>query len=603
MKLTNKKILTLSLTLVMIAVLAVSALAGNLVFTGFDKDNGTAQITVDGDVKMTETDLFGGFKNVMPGDTITEDITIKNASDYDYIRVYMKAVPHDESNKPKVDENIVIEEMNDFLSQLTLTVKNGSDEIYAGSPDKTDGLGENVFLGEIGKGDKVKLQAELVVPIELDNKYANRIGEVDWKFTVECFNASQLVVTKVWSDGNRLHSGIKVNLLRDGKVQETVELNRENNWTYTFDKLDTDYNWSVEEVDVPDGYKVSYRTVGNTITIYNEKNTVPIIPPGPVPDQPGRKDYTVEKVWVNNGYTGQPSSVTVQLLKNGEFYDVKKLSEENDWTCTWHQLSEKYLWTFVEIDIPEDYVVKYDVTGTKTTITNTYDGVIEDTRLTVEKQWVDDGNARPGYVYAELLCDGKSFDIQKLDDSNDWTYTWEHLDANCSWAVVESEVPDGYEATYEIVPITNGVKVIITNTEIDEVIPETPIAAAPVNIFVKKVWSGDNEKTRPTSVTVTLYNGSDAVETATLGEWNGWSCSWTDLAGDGNWKVLETNIPNGYTPSYAVDGENVVITNTATLIQTGQVKWPIPVLCGLGVIFVGIGFTMIARKKKETHNA
>lgn len=602
MKMTNKRILTLSLTLAMIVILAVSALASNLTF----KDNGEAEITVDGGdgKQLTETDLFGGFKNVMPGDVLTEVITINNASEYDYIRVYMQAVPHGDENPPVADalKGIDIAVMNDFLSQLSLTVTNGNEQIYSGKLNNTDGLTESAYLGEIGKGEMITLNAVLDVPIELGNTYANRVGEVDWKFKVECYNASQLVVTKVWSDGNRNHSGIKVKLLKDGEDYDTVELNSSNNWTHTFDRLDKDYKWTVEEVEVPDGYKVSYRTVGNTVTIYNEKNTIPIIPPGPIPDPPGRKDYTVEKVWENNGYTGQPSSVTVQLLKNGEFYDVKKLSEENDWTCTWHQLSEKYLWTFVEINIHEDYVVKYDVTGTKTTITNTYNGEIEDTRLTVEKQWVDDGSDRPGYVYAELFCDGKRFDIQKLDDSNDWTYTWEHLDANCSWAVVESEVPDGYEATYEIVPITNGVKVIITNTEIEEIVPEAPVET-PVNIHVKKQWSGDNEKNRPAMVSVTLYNGGDAVETVTLGSHNDWSYSWTELSADGNWKVLETNIPNGYTPSYTVDGENVTITNTATLIQTGQLKWPIPVLCGLGAIFVGLGFTMIARKKKNTHNA
>ena len=44
--------------------------------------------------------------------------------------------------------------------------------------------------------------------------------------------------------------------------------------------------------------------------------------------------------------------------------------------------------------------------------------------------------------------------------------------------------------------------------------------------------------------------------------------------------VLETNIPKGYVPSYSVsaDGTVVTITNSKSLIQTGQLNWPVWVL-------------------------
>lgn len=43
----------------------------------------------------------------------------------------------------------------------------------------------------------------------------------------------------------------------------------------------------------------------------------------------------------------------------------------------------------------------------------------------------------------------------------------------------------------------------------------------------------------------------------------------------------------------------VTITNTATLLQTGQLNWPIPVLCGLGVLLVAFGIIMILKKRKD----
>ena len=156
----------------------------------------------------TATDLFNDFKNVMPGDTIQEKITIKNeANDSHYIKVYLQAIPHDEEDNPLTydaayentdgknesgvdsqrDENVVT--MNDFLSQLSVSVKNEEDEVlYTGT---TEGPIEPVLLTEnLSRGNSVDLTVELYVPIELGNEYANRVGEVDWKIKIEAYTNS-----------------------------------------------------------------------------------------------------------------------------------------------------------------------------------------------------------------------------------------------------------------------------------------------------------------------------------------------------------------------------------------------------------------------------
>jgi len=147
----------------------------------------------------TNTDLFDNFKGVMPGDTRSEDITVQNKSkDFDSIKVYLRAVLHDETGNP-VSEKVLNELRNDarrggtseaaymydFLSQLSMTVKNGETEIYKASPAELDGLVENVYLGSLRNGESLKLAIELAVPLEMGNEYANRVGEVDWVFTVE----------------------------------------------------------------------------------------------------------------------------------------------------------------------------------------------------------------------------------------------------------------------------------------------------------------------------------------------------------------------------------------------------------------------------------
>lgn len=414
--------MVLMLTMLMsLATTAFAASPSSITFKGaeegFDLQPGS---------EYTATDLFGNFKNVMPGDKLTETVQIQNeAADCDYIKVYMRAVVHDENgNTPTYDEvfentdgkdqaNIdaqrdeTVASMQDFLSQLTMRIYNGDELIYNASADEAGALVNNVLLGTLSKGESLNLKVELDVPIELGNAYANRVGEVDWVFLAECFESEKLTVHKVWADNG--YPGrpdtVAVYLLRDGKEYEKVELNKDNQWTYTWDDLDDRYQWSVKE-DVPAGYEATYKTEDNRVFITNYKDYYP----APDPD-------------------------------------------------------------------PED-------------------------------------------------------------------------------------------------------------------------------LTVKKVWSDEHDKRgiRPDSVTVTLYNGDQTVEKVTLGAWNNWRYTWYDLDGNGDWSVLETGIPKGYTPSYRTNGDVVTITNTATLIQTGQLNWPIPVLGGLGMLMIFCG-VIVMRKKKENGNA
>ena len=139
--------------------------------------------------EYTETDLFENFKGVMPGDVITQEITVQNNnSKAEKVKIYLRAVVHDEQGNPLSEEVARTEDlvsMQDFLSQLTMTVKQGDKVLFSASPDELDGLKENVLLGAFPGKSYTKLVLELSVPIELGNEYANRVGEVDWIFTAE----------------------------------------------------------------------------------------------------------------------------------------------------------------------------------------------------------------------------------------------------------------------------------------------------------------------------------------------------------------------------------------------------------------------------------
>ena len=126
-----------------------------------------------------------------------------------------------------------------------------------------------------------------------------------------------------------------------------------------------------------------------------------------------------------------------------------------------------------------------------------------------------------------------------------------------------------------------------------------PEPSYPLDLTARKVWSSDALKNRPSSVTVTLYNGDVPYETVRLGSWNNWTYTWKDPNAYGNWQVIETNIPKGYVPSYSVSGNIVTVTNTRSLIQTGQLNWPIWVLGGTGLALVALGGAILVKKKEN----
>ncbi len=78
------------------------------------------------------------------------------------------------------------------------------------------------------------------------------------------------------------------------------------------------------------------------------------------------------------------------------------------------------------------------------------------------KIWRDEGNesGRPQEITVQLLCDGKIYAEQALNAANNWTYTWEDLDATHDWQLIEKAVPDDYT----VAVTRQGITFTVTNT-------------------------------------------------------------------------------------------------------------------------------------------
>lgn len=421
MRKTMKKLFSVLLTMAVVLSFSVTAFAGDATvnYTGkqdlFHFQPGSS---------YTDTDLFSNFKGVMPGDSLNQKITLTNtAADCDYIKIYLKAVPHDETANP-LSQNVAAtgettDSMTQFLNQLTLTVKNGETVIFRGSPAEAGTLAEGILLGQLARNQSLELNAQLSVPADMGNDFADRAGEMDWAFAVEAFD-------------------------------------------------------------------------------------------NPTPPVTGQQ-LTVRKLWAGDNEKDRPSQVTVNLLKDGNVQETRVLNEANQWTWTWGNLSRWSKWTVEEADVPEGYEASCETTGNTTFITNT--------------------------------------------------------------------------------KITEGGDVIIPD-------PEEP-APEPVSLTAKKTWDDNDSEKRPDSVKITLYQGKEAMEAVHLGPWNNWTYTWENLDADGDWSVAEDQVPKGYVPFYRVKNDVVTITNTAKLIQTGQLNWPVLLCGGLGILVLAAGMILRCRERKK----
>ncbi|MBE7018097.1 MAG: Cna B-type domain-containing protein [Ruminococcaceae bacterium] len=174
-------------------------------------------------------------------------------------------------------------------------------------------------------------------------------------------NEIEVSVTKEWvaSEGVVHPESVEAVLYKDGQEFKTVKLSADNNWTYTWEDLTDEYTWSVDEKEVPEGYTKNVTNSGTDFTITNTLNSKEI-------------DISVKKLWAGAG-AAKPDSVKIVLYRDGKEFKSVTLSDKNNWSYVWEDLTDEFEWTVDEPSVPSGYYKYVSSDGNYNfTVTNTH---------------------------------------------------------------------------------------------------------------------------------------------------------------------------------------------------------------------------------------
>lgn len=165
-------LLIISAVLAFAPAIKLQAADGKVTYNGQAK-----QFIFEPGSEYSPTDLFPNFKDVMPGDSLTQKITVKNDVSHNVkVKIYMRSLGAHEESK-------------EFLSQLGLRVRKSTDNemayMFDATADETAQLTDWVYLGTLYSGGEVNLDVILDVSVELDNEFQSKIGYLDWEFMIE----------------------------------------------------------------------------------------------------------------------------------------------------------------------------------------------------------------------------------------------------------------------------------------------------------------------------------------------------------------------------------------------------------------------------------
>ena len=301
-------------------------------------DTVTASILVGGEKGFAynpeSTDLFANFKNLLPGETRSQIIEVKNMSSFKPgAEIFLRA----EDIPQSLAEPGTLEIVNKLLHEYaTIVVTDEAGKIIYNGPiwgepyspgTNPVSMRNNISLGQFGEDEVKKLNVQLQVDPAMGDEYQELWGLIKWVWTAENIPDTDTIILrgeKTWKHGanpvpqrpKELIIYVKI----DGRIIATETVTAADHWKWAFklpkyDDYGKEIQYTIDEEPIQ-----GYVTTVNGTDVTNTHNTYEEV------------IIIGEKTWSHGANTTRRPQSIIVTVKNGDaVVAAKRISAAEDW--------------------------------------------------------------------------------------------------------------------------------------------------------------------------------------------------------------------------------------------------------------------------------
>ena len=466
------------------------------------------------DYSIEEDDVAGYTKEI-------KDFTVTNSYTPEMIKISGQKVWDDADNqdgKRPASVKVKVKNGDTVVDELEVTAAN-------------DWKFESKALPKYAAGQEIAY----TVTEEAVADYQTKID----KFTITNSytpQSTEYAVTKVWEDADnqdgKRPASITVQLYSSVNGKEPVAVAGKT-LTLTADNETAANTWKASFTNLPQfdkGQEITYSVKEDdaTVAALKEKGYSPKVEGQTITNShtPEQVKVSGQKVWddADDQDGKRPTSITVKVMDGSTIVDTLEVTAANGWKFESKDLPKYRNGQEIVYTLSEVSVAQYETKIDKFTITNSY--TPETVKVSGQKVWDDANNQdgkRPASIKVKILDGDKVVDELEVTAATDWKFESKDLPKNkkgkkINYTVLEEVTVEGYSSSQE--QATDG-SFTLTNSY------------KPTQIAVKgtAVWSDaeNQDKVRPSKVTVRLLaDGKPIKEEVVSGE-NGWQYNFSDL--------------------------------------------------------------------------
>ena len=466
------------------------------------------------DYSIEEDDVAGYTKEI-------KDFTVTNSYTPEMIKISGQKVWDDADNqdgKRPASVKVKVKNGDTVVDELEVTAAN-------------DWKFESKALPKYAAGQEIAY----TVTEEAVAEYQTKID----KFTITNSytpQSTEYAVTKVWDDADnqdgKRPASITVQLYRSVNGQDPIAVAGKTLTLTVADKADAN-TWKASFTNLPQfdkGQEITYSVKEDdaTVAALKEKGYSPKVEGQMITNShtPEQVKVSGQKVWddADDQDGKRPTSITVKVMDGSTVVDTLEVTAANGWKFESKDLPKYRNGQEIAYTLKEDAVAQYETKIDKFTITNSY--TPETVKVSGQKVWDDANNQdgkRPASIKVKILDGDKVVDELEVTAATDWKFESKDLPKNkkgkkINYTVLEEVTVEGYSSSQE--QATDG-SFTLTNSY------------KPTQIAVKgtAVWSDaeNQDKVRPSKITVRLLADGKPIKEKVVSEENGWQYDFSGL--------------------------------------------------------------------------